>query len=119
VSKQLDDMRRIIEMQSAQIRSMQSVFLASGSGSGMASGMGSGGHDVNRAHGEHSGPQYVSIWPDRGQKRERDMEPRMAPATYEYARLVAEASEDERSRRVRMETLRSLQGHGYPAWAWP
>ena len=34
----------------------------------------------------------------------------------EYAKLVAEASEDERSRRVRIETLRALQGGSQLPW---
>ena len=43
------------------------------------------------------------VWPGRGSKRDHE-------TSYEYAKLVAEASEDERSRRVRIETLRALQG---------
>jgi hypothetical protein len=50
-----------------------------------------------------------------GQKRER--EPQMYRSDYEYdyeyARLFAESSEDERARRVRLETMRA-QGRGLP-----
>ena len=51
------------------------------------------------------------VWPGRGSKRDHE-------TSYEYAKLVAEASEDERSRRVRIETLRALQG-GSSQLPWP
>ena len=46
-----------------------------------------------------------------GQKRERESQ--MYRSDYEYARLFAESSEDERARRVRLETMRA-QGRGLP-----
>ena len=45
-----------------------------------------------------------------GQKREREAEERNRDS-YEYAKLLAESAEDERQRRVRLETMRAL--HGY------
>ena len=49
----------------------------------------------------------MQIWPaGRGHKQEREA------TSYELAKLAAEAAEDERNRRVRLETLRAVQG-GY------
>ena len=120
MAEQLAQMQRIIEIQGTQMKEMQAALDASRQGSGRGNG-GSGAQNLagcswpgfggtsshDGGSDTHGVTQYMQIWPaGRGHKREREA------TSYELAKLAAEAAEDERNRRVRLETLRAVQG-GY------
>ena len=119
---ELAEMRRVIERQSKQMQEMQRLIMANATAGGGGSGnRGGGWGEYGVAQHANFGPGNGSsaepfgsssrVWPGRGSKRDHE-------TSYEYAKLVAEASEDERSRRVRIETLRALQG-GSSQLPWP
>ena len=121
---EVNELRRMIAAQNAQIQALMAVQNPSSkpvSMQGAATGFTQSYASVP-SNGGPSNSRDTSWWrPGRrgghsnsevacGQKREREAEERNRDS-YEYAKLLAESAEDERQRRVRLETMRAL--HGY------
>ena len=123
---EVNELRRMIAAQNAQIQALMAAQNHSskpvpmqGDETGFTQSYSSVPSNGVPSNGGPSNSRETSWWrPGRrgghsnsevacGQKREREAEERNRDS-YEYAKLLAESAEDERQRRVRLETMRAL-----------